>query len=336
MRTFTLPITLAAALALPATAAAAPTATTPAPAAAAAKRPVARAAAPRVVVKTRFVNPLRARGGALALEHRAFLVRGYVSRWAPNQKVRVTLYRSGKRFAERRVSLHRGPRSSGRFFVWVRPHGTGRIGIQALHRPTAVLGAGRAKGLYVTAFSPISAARPVVTLVQHRLAAEGYAVGQTGYLDARTRRALLAFRKVNGMARTYSMSGAITSKLIAGTGAFKVRYRRDGRHVEGDLTHQVIALIDAGGKVHAVYPISSGKPSTPTVLGRFHVYRRSPGTNSEGMVYSSYFIRGYAVHGYASVPTYAASHGCLRVPVPDAIPIYDWIRYGTPVDVYYR
>jgi lipoprotein-anchoring transpeptidase ErfK/SrfK len=54
------------------------------------------------------------------------------------------------------------------------------------------------------------------------------------------------------------------------------------------------------------------------------------------MVYSNYFIRGFAIHGYAEVPPYAASHGCLRVPVPDAIPIYNWIQYGTPVDVYYR
>ena len=55
------------------------------------------------------------------------------------------------------------------------------------------------------------------------------------------------------------------------------------------------------------------------------------------MVYSSYFIRGYAIHGYADVPTYAASHGCLRMPIPDAS--FD-LRLGaasaTPVDVYYR
>ncbi len=52
------------------------------------------------------------------------------------------------------------------------------------------------------------------------------------------------------------------------------------------------------------------------------------------MVNSNYFIRGYAIHGYAEVPTYAASHGCLRVPIPDAAAIYGWVREGTPVDVY--
>ena len=97
-----------------------------------------------------------------------------------------------------------------------------------------------------------------------------------------------------------------------------MRYRSDGRHVEANLTKQVLAEIEPGGHVRAIYTTSSGKPSTPTVIGRFTVYSKTPGTNSEGMVDSNYFIRGYAIHGYAEVPTYAASHGCLRVPIPDA------------------
>jgi lipoprotein-anchoring transpeptidase ErfK/SrfK len=34
------------------------------------------------------------------------------------------------------------------------------------------------------------------------------------------------------------------------------------------------------------------------------------------------------------VPVFAASHGCLRVPIPDAISIYSWLRVGNVVDVY--
>ncbi|MGZ6696248.1 MAG: L,D-transpeptidase [Solirubrobacteraceae bacterium] len=45
-------------------------------------------------------------------------------------------------------------------------------------------------------------------------------------------------------------------------------------------------------------------------------------------------MRGYAIHGYYSVPVFAASHGCLRVPIPDAIPIYRWLSLGDIVDVY--
>ena len=49
-------------------------------------------------------------------------------------------------------------------------------------------------------------------------------------------------------------------------------------------------------------------------LPRLHA--RTPGTNAKGMVDSNYFIRGYAIHGYADVPVYNASHGCLRDPGP--------------------
>ena len=80
---------------------------------------------------------------------------------------------------------------------------------------------------------------------------------------------------------------------------------------------------------------SSGAPATPTIRGSFRVYRKDPGTNAKGMIHSSYFIRGYAIHGFVSVPVYPASHGCLRVPPAEALSIYNWVRIGTPVDVYY-
>jgi lipoprotein-anchoring transpeptidase ErfK/SrfK len=80
--------------------------------------------------------------------------------------------------------------------------------------------------------------------------------------------------------------------------------------------------------------MSSGSPATPTVRGSFRVYRKDLGTNAKGMVNSSYFIRGYAIHGYAEVPPYNASHGCLRVPVPDAMSIFRWVHQGTRVDTY--
>jgi lipoprotein-anchoring transpeptidase ErfK/SrfK len=54
------------------------------------------------------------------------------------------------------------------------------------------------------------------------------------------------------------------------------------------------------------------------------------------MVDSNYFNGGDAIHGYPSVPPYAASHGCLRVPIPDAPTVYGWVKISTPVDVYFR
>ena len=139
---------------------------------------------------------------------------------------------------------------------------------------------------------------------------------------------MIAYRKMTGLARVPSTNLTVFKLLQKGAGTFHVRYPHDGRHVEGDLTRQVLAEIEPGGRVRALYTMSSGKPSTPTVIGRFRVYNKTPGTNSEGMVDSNYFIRGYAIHGYAEVPTYAASHGCLRVPIPNALAIYGWVQYG--------
>ncbi len=113
-----------------------------------------------------------------------------------------------------------------------------------------------------------------------------------------------------------------------------MRFPRHGRHVEADISRQVVALIGADGKVERIYPTSTGAPSTPTIRGSYRIYRKDFGTNGLGMVHAAYFIRGYAIHGYRSVPTYNASHGCLRVPVPDAKSIFDWVRMGTRVDTY--
>ena len=95
----------------------------------------------------------------------------------------------------------------------------------------------------------------------------------------------------------------------------------------------MLALVD-GGKVFRVYHTSSGAPATPTVLGSFRVYLKTRGANVLGMVHSSYFIRGYAIHGYVDVPAFNASHGCLRVPLADARRIFDWLHLGDRVIVY--
>ncbi|MDQ8046271.1 MAG: L,D-transpeptidase, partial [Patulibacter sp.] len=170
--------------------------------------------------------------------------------------------------------------------------------------------------------------------MQSLLSQHAYVIGETGHFDARTGRALVAIRKRLGLSRTATFDNALATRLAKGQGDFTVKFPGHGRHVEANLSQQLLALIGAGGKVERVYTTSSGKPSTPTVLGSYSVYRKDLGTNAKGMVDSSYFIRGYAIHGYAEVPTYNASHGCLRVPVPDALSIFRWVQYGTKVDVY--
>ena len=70
------------------------------------------------------------------------------------------------------------------------------------------------------------------------------------------------------------------------------------------------------------------------MLGHFRFYSKTPGFNSHQMYFSNYFIGGYAIHGYFDVPTYNASHGCLRIPNADAYAVYQWVRIGDRIDVY--
>ncbi len=109
--------------------------------------------------------------------------------------------------------------------------------------------------------------------------------------------------------------------------------RAPGSILEAPLSKQVLVFTD-GDKPFAIYPISSGKPSTPTVTGHFSFLRTEPGYNSHGMYYSFYFYGGYAVHGYESVPNYAASHGCIRTFIADQAEIFKSIFTSRDIFVF--
>ena len=173
-----------------------------------------------------------------------------------------------------------------------------------------------------------------VRVFQNKLKGLKYVVPRNGRFDAATGRAFMAYRKNTGMSRNESAGYTVARKLAEGKGRFRLRHPKAGRHVEVDISKQIMVFADKG-KVVRIYHVSTGAGGTPTIRGTFHVYRKDPGTNAKGMVKSSYFIRGYAIHGYASVPPYNASHGCVRVPVPNAASIFAWVRMGTRVDTYY-
>jgi hypothetical protein len=276
-------------------------------------------------------------GRPFAIAGRRFVVRGIVIPYVAGQTVKVSFYRQGRKLGVQRLSVLPVGNGAGQFHVGFTSHQAGLVQVRAAHYATPQLGAfsGRSRNLPVVNpnLGP-GAAGFSVRLLQSELAALHYSVPTNGVFDEATGRALIAYRKMNNLNRIAYSGTQVFNRLSHGLGAFHVRYRHDGRHVEANLTKQVLAEIEPGGRIHAIYTMSSGKPSTPTVIGRFTVYSKTFGTNDHGMVDSNYFIRGYAIHGYAEVPTYAASHGCLRVPIPNAAAIYGWVQYGTPVDVY--
>jgi L,D-transpeptidase catalytic domain len=265
------------------------------------------------------------------------VVRGTVSPFAVGQSVTVRFEEDGRRVATSRVSVLPGSNGKGRFRLGYSPREPGLVQVVAVHTASPQLSAFTAQTRSVRYVSPDmseGARGPGVWVLQSALSALHYAVPLNGVFDEGTGQAVTTYRKLTGLERVPDTDAQVFHLLQRGAGAFHVRYPRDDRHVEADLAAQVLAEIEPGGRVRRIYTISSGKPSTPTVLGRFRVYLKTPGVNSEGMVDSNYFIRGYAIHGYPEVPTYAASHGCLRVPIPDAPAIYAWVQLGTPVDVY--
>jgi lipoprotein-anchoring transpeptidase ErfK/SrfK len=272
----------------------------------------------------------------IALTRTSWRVRGELRPFVAGQTVVVRFFRNGRKIHEQteQVQSIRSGRA-GEFFTPFRSRRAGRIVVQAVHLATPELGTARSERVRVNVMAPVvGSGGPMVRLFQKGLSKMRYAVSRSGVYDDATARAVMAYRKVNGEARTYTASESIVRRVLRGKGAFKAKYPGDGRHVEADLSRQVLALVNRRGKVYRVFHTSTGTAATPTVIGRFRTYRKSPGTNAKGMVHSSYFIRGYAIHGYASVPPYNASHGCLRVPIPNAWSIYNWVRMGTVVRVY--
>lgn len=310
----------------------------PAGSLAAAAKPVARAQpAPTGRIGLRVAGAFQVGGRQLAVTGRPLRIEGRIVPYVPGEQVSVRIWRGHKLL--KAATVQPKPTRTGRtatFTLRFDPRRSGDVQVFALHERTDAqrrLLARTALSLVTPAAGP-GTSSPFVALLQQRLAAVGYATPQTGVYDAGTERAVLAFRKVNGMPRITTLAPEIVDRLLRGAGGFKVRFPQHGRHVEANLGWQVLALIE-GGRVVRAYHTSSGSPATPTVLGSFHFYMKTIGTNAKGMVDSNYFIRGYAIHGYVDVPPYNASHGCLRVPIPDARAIYDWVRIGDRIDVYY-
>ena len=174
----------------------------------------------------------------------------------------------------------------------------------------------------------LGARGPSVRVLEHRLQELHYAVLADGYFGGDDLEALYAFQKVEGLARTGAVDAGVWGRLaVARTPA--ARY--PGDHVEIDKTRQVLFIV-RGGQVSLVVATSTGATGN-TPLGEWRVYRKVGGFDWV-LYYPSYFLRGFAVHGYPDVPPYPASHGCARIPMWIATTVYAQIAYGSAIYVY--
>jgi hypothetical protein len=265
---------------------------------------------------------------------------GMVTPYVPGQSLFVRTFRGTRKLYTRSVRVTSAGNGNGHFVGLIGVGGRRTsLTVEVSHPATNLQasGDGASRRLPVVSASLRPGQRGAAArLLQQELAALHYAVPSSGVFDDATQRAVVAFRKLTNEVRSAQANRRVFELLALGFGTFKVRFPNQGAHFEGDLTHQVLAEVLPGGRVRRIFEMSSGKPSTPTVIGTFHIYYKTLGINQKGMVDSNYFIRGYAIHGYADVPTYAASHGCLRIPVPDAAAVFSWAQYGYAVDVYNR
>ena len=185
-----------------------------------------------------------------------------------------------------------------------------------------------------------------VRVLEQRLVAERVDLGAVdGVFDDDLRHGLTAFQKSQGLPRT-GLYDLRTRQQLANPLQVRLRHPAAGRAVEVDLTKQVLYLSE-GGVLQRIVNISSGNDRPYTVdgvtyraftpTGRFRVERKIGGVRVSrlGALYRpAYFVRGWAIHGSPSVPSYPASHGCIRTTNSSMDRLFALLTVGTPVTVF--
>jgi hypothetical protein len=180
-------------------------------------------------------------------------------------------------------------------------------------------------------------ATPSTRDVQQRLVDLGFLAqsGVTGIVDHETSAALVGFQKWANLSRDGSLGATTLEALVRATRPMPA-LRAPGKRIEVQLRRQVALLIEDNRVVRAVHISSGAGGATPR--GSFRVYRKERYSWSVPfkvwLPWASYFTGGIAFHEYSSVPTYPASHGCVRVNPYDAPMLFGFAGSGTRVDVF--
>jgi peptidoglycan hydrolase-like protein with peptidoglycan-binding domain len=233
----------------------------------------------------------------------------------------------------------------------LRPAHAGSLRVTVNGRPTDRVDTGNAETAHIVALSApkpgwsavsrvlrlrirapiltLGAAGPSVAALADRLHELDYALPRVGEVfGPELQQAVFAFQGVNGLDRTGVVTPSLWTRLAR---ASLPHARYSGSHVEVDKTRQVLFLV-RDGKVVLISHVSTGATGN-TPPGLWHVYSKVAGW-SWVLWYPSYFLRGFAIHGYPDVPPYPASHGCVRIPMWLAPRIFPEIPINSAVYVY--
>ena len=211
-----------------------------------------------------------------------------------------------------------------------------------------------------------------VTRLQQRLNEMKFFVGEPdGYYGDTTRSQVWAYQKLVLGLTGADVTGIVTPELWQHmqTNPVIADPRPDSTetHVVVDLPKQVLTVFK-NNVVQMVSHVSSGSgeewcatprnvppwpdaTTTTNAVGRkqrvcgqsvtpggmFEVHRRFRGKEEIplGTVFDPvYFNKGIAIHGFDNVPTYPASHGCIRVPMSVGTQVLNMTRVGDHVYVF--
>ena len=188
-----------------------------------------------------------------------------------------------------------------------------------------------------------------VKALQKRLVALHYDLGKvSGSFDFDTFHAVVAFEKIQRLTRD-GVVGVKAWKALASPRVPHLKHPLKGvSAVEVDLTHQVVyyavnakivRILDSstgGGYYYTGSDGTTQRAVTPT--GHFSVkYKVNGWVKSKlGVLYRPAYFNydGYAIHGEPEVPSYPASHGCVRITVPAMDRMYSKLTTGMSVWIY--
>lgn len=178
---------------------------------------------------------------------------------------------------------------------------------------------------------------PELAAAQTTLDSLGYWLGEIdGVMGSNTRHAITAFQKAEALDRTGELDAATLARLA--DASRPTARTSSGITLEVDLSRQILLTV-SDGAVGWILDIATGSSATPTPPGEFSIYNEIDGYRHAplGTLYRpKYFNGGIAFHGYTSVPSQPASHGCVRLTYPAMDMIWDGrlAPLGTTVLVY--
>jgi L,D-transpeptidase catalytic domain/Putative peptidoglycan binding domain len=176
---------------------------------------------------------------------------------------------------------------------------------------------------------------PAVERLGNRLAELGYLPREdVGRRFTRTTRwAVMAFQKYERVG-VDGIVGPETRSALRRAARPSTAFG-SGRRIVVSLSRQLAFLVGERDRARRTLSVSTGRRGYRTPRGAFRIFWRE--RRSWSVVYgawlpwAAYFHKGYALHGWWSVPARPVSHGCIRVPQPFARAVYAFARLETKV-----